>query len=154
MPLGYDKKLYILAFDHRGSFEKMVGGGHDKISSAKHLIWEGFQQAIEAGTPVETAGILGLNVAVLRKATLTDVQFGENFDSHHEVVVHPARNLQFFFQHAVDAIANTCERLRRLDVDVARVCCGCLIEDHFLNAHHRSTLRLCLPRRFAPDQNR
>ena len=25
--LGYDEKLYILAFDHRGSFEKMVGGG-------------------------------------------------------------------------------------------------------------------------------
>ena len=22
--LGYDEKLYILAFDHRGSFEKMV----------------------------------------------------------------------------------------------------------------------------------
>ena len=25
--LGYDTKLYVLAFDHRGSFEKMVGGG-------------------------------------------------------------------------------------------------------------------------------
>ena len=25
MALGYDKKLYILAFDHRGSFEKMFG---------------------------------------------------------------------------------------------------------------------------------
>ena len=23
--LGYDERLYILAFDHRGSFEKMVG---------------------------------------------------------------------------------------------------------------------------------
>ena len=28
--LGYDEKLYILAFDHRGSFEKMVGGGPDE----------------------------------------------------------------------------------------------------------------------------
>jgi hypothetical protein len=23
--LGYDQRLYMLAFDHRGSFEKMVG---------------------------------------------------------------------------------------------------------------------------------
>ena len=23
--LGYDQRLYVLAFDHRGSFEKMVG---------------------------------------------------------------------------------------------------------------------------------
>ena len=28
--LGYDDRLYILAFDHRGSFEKMVGGGDDR----------------------------------------------------------------------------------------------------------------------------
>ena len=45
--LGYDRKLYILAFDHRGSFEKMVGGDHDKVAGAKRLIWEGFQVAVE-----------------------------------------------------------------------------------------------------------
>lgn len=58
MALGYDKKLYILAFDHRGSFEKMVGGPADTISSAKHLIWEGFQRAVEQGVPTDEAGIL------------------------------------------------------------------------------------------------
>jgi myo-inositol catabolism protein IolC len=58
MALGYDKKLYILAFDHRGSFEKMIGGGPEKISSAKHLIWEGFQRAVEEGAPADAAGIL------------------------------------------------------------------------------------------------
>ena len=58
MPLGYDKKLYILAFDHRGSFEKMVGGGPDEIRSAKHLIWEGFQKAVDTGAPSDAAGIL------------------------------------------------------------------------------------------------
>src|SRR4051794_2864683 len=58
MPLGYDKKLYILAFDHRGSFEKMVGGGPEKITSSKHLIWEGFQKAIEQGASADAAGIL------------------------------------------------------------------------------------------------
>jgi myo-inositol catabolism protein IolC len=59
MELGYDKKLYILAFDHRGSFEKMVGGGPDKIQSAKELIWEGFQHAVDQGwAPREAAGVL------------------------------------------------------------------------------------------------
>ena len=33
--LGYDEKLYVLAFDHRGSFEKMVGGGHGRRSPAR-----------------------------------------------------------------------------------------------------------------------
>lgn len=58
MNLGYDKKLYILAFDHRGSFEKMVGGGPETIQSAKHLIWEGFQKAVEQGAPADAAGLL------------------------------------------------------------------------------------------------
>lgn len=56
--LGYDEKLYILAFDHRGSFEKMVGGDHDRITGAKQLIWEGFQRAVEQGAPKDAAGIL------------------------------------------------------------------------------------------------
>jgi myo-inositol catabolism protein IolC len=56
--LGYDRKLYILAFDHRGSFEKMVGGGQEKVVGAKRLIWEGFQRAVEEGAPKDAAGIL------------------------------------------------------------------------------------------------
>ncbi len=56
--LGYDEQLYILAFDHRGSFEKMVGGDHDKVAGAKRLIWEGFQSAVAEGVPKEAAGIL------------------------------------------------------------------------------------------------
>jgi myo-inositol catabolism protein IolC len=56
--LGYDAKLYVLAFDHRGSFEKMVGGGPEKVAGAKRLIWEGFQRAVAEGAPKESAGIL------------------------------------------------------------------------------------------------
>ena len=56
--LGYDNKLYILAFDHRGSFEKMVGGDHEKVAGAKRLIWEGFQRAVDEGAPKDSAGIL------------------------------------------------------------------------------------------------
>jgi myo-inositol catabolism protein IolC len=56
--LGYDKQLYILAFDHRGSFEKMVGGPAERIADAKHLIWEGFQRAVDEGAPRDAAGVL------------------------------------------------------------------------------------------------
>ena len=70
--LGYDERLYILAFDHRGSFEKMVGDV-DRVPGAKTLIWEGFQRAVDQGAPKEFAGILvdaqyGLHVAREAKA--------------------------------------------------------------------------------------
>jgi myo-inositol catabolism protein IolC len=55
--LGYDERLYVLAFDHRGSFEKMVGD-LDRVPGAKTLIWEGFQKAVELGAPKEFSGIL------------------------------------------------------------------------------------------------
>ena len=55
--LGYDERLYILAFDHRGSFEKMVGDVA-RVPGAKELIWEGFQRAVELGAPKDYAGIL------------------------------------------------------------------------------------------------
>src|SRR3954449_7449861 len=55
--LGYDGRLYILAFDHRGSFEKMVGAT-ERVPGAKTLIWEGFQRAVELGAPKASAGVL------------------------------------------------------------------------------------------------
>jgi myo-inositol catabolism protein IolC len=55
--LGYDERLYILAFDHRGSFEKMVGDV-ERVPGAKRLIWEGFQRAVDRGAPKSFAGIL------------------------------------------------------------------------------------------------
>ena len=66
MALGYDKKLYILAFDHRGSFEKMFGISGRKptpeeaarISDAKSLIFEGFRRAVSEGAPKDAAGVL------------------------------------------------------------------------------------------------
>lgn len=66
MRLGYDKKLYILAFDHRGSFEKLFGiSGRAptqeesrRICAAKSLIFEGFLRAVEEGAPREAVGVL------------------------------------------------------------------------------------------------
>lgn len=67
MALGYDGRLYILAFDHRGSFRGKVFGIKGRqptdeedagISDAKALIAEGFRQALEQGAPADAAGIL------------------------------------------------------------------------------------------------
>jgi 5-dehydro-2-deoxygluconokinase len=72
MELGYDGKLFILAFDHRGSFQKKWFGIQGeptaeevaKISDAKHLVWEGLEKALERGAQ---AGVTG---------ALVDEQFG------------------------------------------------------------------------------
>lgn len=66
MTLGYDGSLFVLAFDHRGSFQKKFFGIEGqpnaeeavRISDAKTLIFEGFQQAIAEGAPKDAAGIL------------------------------------------------------------------------------------------------
>ncbi len=72
MTLGYDGKLYILAFDHRGSFQKKMFGIEgdptpeqtDAITDAKHLIFEGMVKATERGVDNAATG------------TLVDEQFG------------------------------------------------------------------------------
>ena len=66
MALGYDRNLYILAFDHRGSFQKKffgISGEPDAqetetIADAKSVIFEGFQKAVDEGAPKEAGGIL------------------------------------------------------------------------------------------------
>jgi myo-inositol catabolism protein IolC len=66
MGLGYDGKLYILAFDHRGSFQKKMFGIEgdpsadetEQISDAKHLIFEGMLKAAESGAEPGVSGCL------------------------------------------------------------------------------------------------
>jgi myo-inositol catabolism protein IolC len=66
MALGYDGKLYILAFDHRGSFQKKMFGIEgdptpeetEKISDAKHLIFEGMAKASQRGVDGQSVGVL------------------------------------------------------------------------------------------------
>ncbi len=66
MALGYDGKLYILAFDHRGSFQKKLFGIQgdptpeqtDMIADAKHLIFEGLLKASEEGAEPGVTGCL------------------------------------------------------------------------------------------------
>lgn len=73
MSLGYDKPLYILPFDHRGSFASRMFGFQGtlnaeqttQIAAAKRVIYDGFLAAVAGGVPKEKAGIL------------VDEQFGE-----------------------------------------------------------------------------
>jgi myo-inositol catabolism protein IolC len=66
MALGYDGKLYILAFDHRGSFQKKMFGIEGDptpeqtatIADAKHLIYEGMEVAVKRGLDAAASGVL------------------------------------------------------------------------------------------------
>src|SRR5918994_2571369 len=73
MGLGYERRLYILAFDHRASFSRgMFGiegepdsGQTKRIADAKELIFEGLVEAAKSGKVA--AGDVGV---------LVDEQFG------------------------------------------------------------------------------
>jgi len=111
MNLGYDQKLYILAFDHRGSFQKkffQIEGEPDAeqtaiIADAKHLIFEGMLQAVSAGADPSTTGVLvdeqfgstvpgearerGLKLAMPAERSgqnMFDFQYGDDFGEHIE----------------------------------------------------------------------
>jgi myo-inositol catabolism protein IolC len=111
MALGYDGKLYILAFDHRGSFQKKMFGIEGDptpeqtatISDAKHLIFEGLLKATELGAEAGVTGCLvdeqfggdipvqakdsGLMLAMpVEKSGQNefDFQYGEEFGDHIE----------------------------------------------------------------------
>ncbi len=78
MALGYDGKLYILAFDHRGSFQKKMFGIEgdptpeevETIADAKRLIFEGMLEAVARGAQAGATGVL------------VDEQFGSNIPEH------------------------------------------------------------------------
>src|SRR5215475_1397230 len=66
MSLGYDKPLYLMAFDHRGSFEHGLFGAtppvsaqvHEQITAAKELIFDAHLAALAAGAPQAFCGVL------------------------------------------------------------------------------------------------
>ena len=109
MNLGYDQKLYILAFDHRGSFQKKFFGIEGEpdaeqtaiIADAKHLIFEGMLQAVGAGADPAVSGVLvdeqfgstipqeaketGLKLAMPAEKSgqeMFDFQYGDEFGEH------------------------------------------------------------------------
>jgi 5-dehydro-2-deoxygluconokinase len=111
MNVGYDRPLYILPFDHRGSFQTKMFGWKGtltpaqtaEIAAAKQVIYDGFMDDIASGVPKEKAGILvdeQFGAAILRDAAkhgyITacpaeksgqdefDFEYGEDFAKHIE----------------------------------------------------------------------
>ena len=111
MSLGYDGRLYILAFDHRGSFQKKMFGIQgdptaeetDTIADAKHLIFEGMVKAADRGVDAEAVGVLvdeqfgaprgvpaqakerGLKLAMPAEKSgqdMFDFEYGDQFGEH------------------------------------------------------------------------
>jgi 5-dehydro-2-deoxygluconokinase len=112
---GFDKPLYVLPFDHRGSFETGMFGWKGaltpeqtaQIAATKQVIYDGFKAAVAAGVPKEKAGILvdeQFGAAILRDAAARgyvtacpaeksgqeefDFEYGEDFAKHIEAF-HP-----------------------------------------------------------------
>ncbi len=73
--IGFNKPLYVLPFDHRGSFQTGMFGWKGaltteqtaEIAATKAVVYDGFKAAIAEGVPGERAGIL------------VDEQFGAEF---------------------------------------------------------------------------
>ncbi|HEV8563985.1 MAG TPA: DUF2090 domain-containing protein [Actinomycetota bacterium] len=111
MTIGYSGKLFLLAFDHRGSFQKTFFGVQGdptpeetaRIVDAKTLIFEGMRRAPDDGLSRDGAGVLvdeqfGAGVARAAKAeglllampversglSEFDFEFGDEFGAHIE----------------------------------------------------------------------
>ena len=113
--IGFDKPLYILPFDHRGSFQKKMFGWDGEltpqqtaeIADTKRVIFDAFKAAVRSGVPKEKAGILvdeQFGAAILRDAVAEgystccpaeksgqdefDFEYGKDFGKHIEAF-HP-----------------------------------------------------------------
>jgi len=113
--VGLDKPLYILPFDHRGSFQSKMFGWKGtltseqtaQIAATKQVIYDGFKTAVSLGVPRHKAAILvdeQFGNAILRDATSDgyttacpveksgqeefDFEYGEEFAKHVEAF-HP-----------------------------------------------------------------
>jgi myo-inositol catabolism protein IolC len=143
MELGYDGQLFILAFDHRGSFQKKFFGIEGEpdaeqtkvISDAKHLIFEGLLAAVDQGAEVSTTGVLideqfgstvpqearakGLKLAMPVERSgqkVFDFEYGERFGEHIETFAPDFAKVLVRYNPEGDREANRLqlERLKRL----------------------------------------
>jgi len=111
MTLGYDRPLYLMAFDHRGSFEHDLFGASEPVSAdvragiinVKEIIFDAHVQALAAGAPAGASGVLvdeEFGAEVARRARAEGIplampveksgqdefefQYGEDFGAHIE----------------------------------------------------------------------
>jgi 5-dehydro-2-deoxygluconokinase len=140
---GYDKPLYMLAFDHRGSFEKgllhVSGSPTDderrRVREAKRVIYDAFALALGDGLDVPEAGLLvdeEYGAAIARAARVRgaalampversgqrefDFEFGDRFGEHIEAFDPTFVKVLVRYNPEGDAALNLrqAERLRRL----------------------------------------
>jgi len=143
MTRGFEKPLYVLPFDHRGSFQTKMFGWHDplspeqtaEIAAAKRVIYDGFTAAVAGGVPKDKAGILvdeQFGAAVLRDAAAAgyatacpaeksgqdefDFEYGEDFARHIEAFAPTFCKVLVRYNPDGDRAMNRrqAERLRRL----------------------------------------
>jgi myo-inositol catabolism protein IolC len=143
MTLGYNKPLYILPFDHRGSFQTGMFGWKGSLSpeqtaqiaAAKQVIYDGFKTALATGVAQERAGILvdeQFGAAILQDAArhgyITavpaeksgqdefDFEYGEDFARHIEAFNPTFCKVLVRYNPEGDRAMNArqSERLRRL----------------------------------------
>lgn len=143
MTHGYSQPLYILPFDHRGSFQTGLFGWKGaltaeqtaEIAAAKAVIYDGFKAAIAAGAPRDRAGILvdeQFGAAILHDARAQgfttacpaeksgqdefDFEYGDAFDRHIEAMNPTFCKVLVRYNPEGDAAMNARQagRLRRL----------------------------------------
>jgi myo-inositol catabolism protein IolC len=132
-PRGYEHPLYILPFDHRGSFETGMFGWHGaldakqtaQIAEAKQVIYDGFKAALAAGVAKENAGILvdeQFGAAILRDASARgfhfacpaeksgqeefDFEYGSDFAAHIEAFHPTFSKVLVRYNPEADAVMN------------------------------------------------
>jgi 5-dehydro-2-deoxygluconokinase len=141
--IGFDKPLYILPFDHRGSFQVKMFGWKGaltaeqtaEIAAAKQVIYDGFKAAVQDGVPEKKAGILvdeQFGSAILRDAAAHhyttacaveksgqdefDFEYGEEFAKHIEAFRPTFSKVLVRYNPAGDRVLNARQavRLKRL----------------------------------------
>src|ERR1700682_2896068 len=139
MKRGYDQKLYILAFDHRGSFQKKFFGIEGEpdpeqtamIADAKHLVFEGLRHAVAAGADPSVSVVLvaeqfgspvpeepraqGLRLAMPAERSgqeTFDFQYGERFGEHIERFDPDFTKVLVRYNPDGDAAANSEQRVK------------------------------------------
>src|SRR5580704_10333609 len=133
MTRGYNRSLYILPFDHRGSFQKKMFGWSGtltpdqtaQIAAAKRVIYDAFDAAVKTGVPEQKAGILvdeQFGAAILRDARANgyttacpaeksgqdefDFEYGADFAAHIEAFQPTFCKVLVRFNPEGDAVAN------------------------------------------------
>ena len=143
MAIGYDRPLYVLPFDHRGTFQKNMFGWSGtlsgeqtaKIAAMKQVIYEGLNEALAEGVPKDEAGILvdeQFGADILRDAAnhgyVTacpaeksgqdefDFEYGEDFAGHIEAFRPTFCKVLVRYNPEADSAMNRrqSERLKRL----------------------------------------